>query len=80
MVSCLYPILGKSPPRRQDLEDLYVPCGAIYIYSREFLEEPEDCEVSWIELQWPEWFDVDEPEDLEIAQCIASTVSIKMHT
>lgn len=68
----LVPYGSGTPKRRQELPGLFVPCGAIYIYGKSALAESAACSpASWIELDWPESLDVDEPEDLVVAQCLA---------
>jgi CMP-N-acetylneuraminic acid synthetase len=37
--------LGVLPPRRQDLQELFIPCGALYLYRREYLEAPREAEL-----------------------------------
>jgi CMP-N,N'-diacetyllegionaminic acid synthase len=57
---------------RQELSDVFVLCGAIYVYGRAYLGQPDaQAPISWIELSWPEGLDLDEPEDLLVAQCLA---------
>jgi len=73
----LRPFLDGVPPRRQDLEELFIPCGALYLYRREYLEGlaaagvdrgAEDGQGSaWIEIGWPESLDIDDSPDLDLA-------------
>ena len=67
----LAPFLEGPVKRRQDLPELFIPCGALYLYRAACLEgagDPEPC--GWIELGWPECLDIDEPEDLELARWV----------
>ena len=61
--------------RRKELSVLYYPCGAIYIYDRRLMScstlDPNE-PAAWIELNWPESMDIDDPEDLLLAQTIAT--------
>ncbi len=67
----LEPFLESPPPRRQDLVGLFIPCGALYLYRAEYLESPgEPVPSAWIELDWPETLDIDEPQDLQLAEWI----------
>lgn len=69
----LVPFLETPPGRRQDLEDLYIPCGALYIYGADHLENPgAQAPSSHVEIDWPEALDIDETEDLLVAQCLAA--------
>jgi CMP-N,N'-diacetyllegionaminic acid synthase len=55
--------------RRQDLPELFIPCGALYIYRTDWLAKPADREpTAWIEVDWPESMDIDEPMDLAFAE------------
>jgi CMP-N-acetylneuraminic acid synthetase len=75
----LRPFLAGTPPRRQDLEELFIPCGALYLYRRSYLEglakAAPDADrgdgpgegSAWIEVGWPESLDIDEPPDLDLA-------------
>ncbi|MBI4583501.1 MAG: acylneuraminate cytidylyltransferase family protein [Planctomycetes bacterium] len=70
----LSPYLPGSPRRRQDLERLFIPCGALYLYRREVLNHPEDHpKTAWLELPWPESLDVDDPGDLVVAELLAAS-------
>ncbi len=62
----------EGPVRRQELSGLFIPCGAVYVYSAEYLERPDPAAPSsWVDVGWPECLDIDEPEDLEIARMLA---------
>jgi CMP-N,N'-diacetyllegionaminic acid synthase len=65
----LVPYLDGPTLRRQDLPELFIPCGALYIYSAGYLRAPRDREpCAWIEVGHPESLDIDEPEDLRTAE------------
>jgi CMP-N-acetylneuraminic acid synthetase len=73
--SLLVPYNQDKVTRRQDLPALYYPCGAIYVYDRRLLARSEldpSEPVSWIELDWPECMDIDNPEDLLLAQAVST--------
>ncbi len=66
--------LPGPPRRRQDLERLFIPCGALYFYRRGFLNRPEDHpQTAWLELPWPESLEVDDPGDLVVAELLAAS-------
>lgn len=53
------------------MPDLFIPCGAVYIYHRRYLARPDgSVPAAWIEATWPESLDVDEPEDLVMAESL----------
>jgi CMP-N,N'-diacetyllegionaminic acid synthase len=65
----LEPFLDGPVLRRQDLPELFMPCGALYIYRTDWIEKPADREpMAWIEVGWPESMDIDEPMDLAFAR------------
>jgi len=67
----LEPFLDAPVPRRQDLPELFIPCGALYLYDPEYLEAPGQTEpADWIEVGWPESLDIDESMDLELAEWV----------
>jgi CMP-N-acetylneuraminic acid synthetase len=67
----LEPFLEGPVKRRQDLPELFIPCGALYLYRAAYLESPADPEpCGWIELGWPESLDIDEPDDLALARWV----------
>jgi CMP-N,N'-diacetyllegionaminic acid synthase len=67
----LEPFLEGSTLRRQDLAELFIPCGALYLYRQSCLESPRDGEpAAWVELDWPECLDIDEPRDLHVAEWV----------
>jgi CMP-N,N'-diacetyllegionaminic acid synthase len=67
----LEPFIEGPVRRRQDLPELFIPCGALYLYRAAYLEGPGDPEpCGWIELSWPESLDIDEPDDLALARWV----------
>ena len=55
--------------RRQDLPEVFIPCGALYLYRADYLANPTDGEpAAWLEVDWPESVDIDLPGDLEFAR------------
>ncbi len=69
----LKPYKESTSIRRQDLEPLYIPCGALYIYGKEYIENPvSEALAAWIEISWPEALDIDDHDDLIVAQCLAA--------
>jgi CMP-N,N'-diacetyllegionaminic acid synthase len=67
----LFPYLDGPVRRRQELPPLFIPCGALYLYRPDYLESPREEEpAAWLELEWPESLDIDEPRDLELAQWV----------
>ena len=69
--SLLVPLQPGPVLRRQDLPELFIPCGALYLYSKAYLEAPGPAvPAAMIELTWPESLDIDEPLDLSLAQWV----------
>jgi N-acylneuraminate cytidylyltransferase len=67
---------GKGAARRQDLTELFIPCGAVYVYSTRHLSAAPGEGCAWIEIGWPESIDIDDPEDLRIAEwALSASVS-----
>ena len=61
--------------RRQELPTLFIPCGALYLYrvaaytGREPPRRSAPC--AWVEVGWPESIDIDDEEDLLLAEWVA---------
>ncbi len=67
----LRPFIDGPVRRRQDLPELFIPCGALYLYRAAFLEAPRESEpCAFVEVGWPECLDIDEPEDLSLAEWV----------
>ena len=46
---------------------------ALYIYGKEYIENPvSEAPAAWIEISWPEALDIDDHDDLLVAQCLAA--------
>jgi CMP-N,N'-diacetyllegionaminic acid synthase len=67
----LWPFLDGPTQRRQDLPELFIPCGALYLYREAYLTSPHEGEpAAGLEVEWPESLDIDEPRDLELAEWV----------
>ncbi len=81
----LAPYLEGPVLRRQDLPELFIPCGALYLYRSNFLDRmqaaPEAAQppAAWVELEWPESLDIDEPWDLELASWVIERGLVEGH-
>jgi N-acylneuraminate cytidylyltransferase len=64
---------SEAPARTgEEKEPLYIPCGAVSVCGPEYLQAPDaGAPAAWIEVSWPESIDIDEPQDLIVAQCLA---------
>ncbi len=82
----LVPYVDGPVLRRQDLPELFIPCGALYIYRGSYLEGLQAAPgavqppAAWMELGWPEALDIDEPCDLELASWVIEKGLVESRT